>query len=192
MNLQKNPKIRKKRSQNNKIAHMTRDDYRLLGSIVKTRGISGEVVVRSSITTQGINENQKHVMIKIDGLLVPFFIISWQSLSNKEIILKFRDIETKEKAEKLKDNEIYLHRTEISNANIRSGTDDLSGYQVIDVRAGIIGKSTGIMEIPGNELLQVEYRKREILLPIQEGLILEIDSKKKLIRVDLPIGFLEI
>jgi 16S rRNA processing protein RimM len=191
MNLQKNPKIPKKRSQNNNTAHMTRDDYRLLGSVVKTRGISGEVVVRSKTTTQGINESQKHVMIKVDGLLVPFFIVSWQSLSDKEIILKFRDIETKEKAEKLKDNEIYLPRTEF-NTNIRSGTNDLSGYQVIDVRDGVIGKSTGIMEIPGNELLKVEYRKREILLPIQEGLILEINSKKKLIRVNLPKGFLEI
>jgi 16S rRNA processing protein RimM len=191
MNLQKNPKIPKKRSQNNNTAYMTRDDYRLLGSVVKTRGISGEVVVRSKTTTQGINESQKHVMIKIDGLLVPFFIVSWQSLSDKEIILKFRDIETKEKAEKLKDNEIYLPRTEF-NTNIRSGTDDLSGYQVIDVRDGVIGKSTGIMEIPGNDLLKVEYRKREILLPIQEGLILEINSKKKLIRVNLPKGFLEI
>jgi len=191
MNLQKNPKIRKKRSQNNKIAHMTRDDYRLLGSIVKTRGVSGEVIVRSRIAAEGINEKQKHVMIKIDGLLVPFFIVSWQNLSNKEIILKFRDIETKEKAEKLKDNEIYLPRTEISTS-IKSGTDDLSGYQVIDVRDGVIGNSTGIIEIPGNELLKVEYRKREILLPIQEGLILEINFKKKLIRVDLPKGFLEI
>lgn len=170
---------------------MARDDYRLLGSVVKTRGFSGEVVVRSRTTTQGINESQKHVMIKIDGLLVPFFIVSWQSLSDKEIILKFRNIETKEKAEKLKDNEIYLSRTEF-NTNIRSGTDDLSGYQVIDVRDGVIGKSTGIMEIPGNDLLKVEYRKREILLPIQEGLILEINSKKKLIRVNLPKGFLEI
>jgi 16S rRNA processing protein RimM len=170
---------------------MTRDDYRLLGSVVKTRGISGEVVVRSRTTIQGINENQKYVMIKIDGLLVPFFIVSWQSLSDKEIILKFRDIETKEKAEKLKDDEIYLPRAEF-NTNIRSDKDDLSGYQVIDVRDGVIGKSTGIMEIPGNDLLKVEYRKREILLPIQEGLILEINSKKKLIRVNLPKGFLEI
>ena len=93
---------------------MTRDDYRLLGSVVKTRGFSGEVVVRSRTTTQGINESQKHVMIKIDGLLVPFFIVSWQSLSDKEIILKFRDIETKEKAEKLKDNEIYYEYIENS------------------------------------------------------------------------------
>lgn len=192
MNLQKNLKNQKKRSQNNNIIHPARDDYRLFGSIVKTRGISGEVVIRTRSTTQGINNNQKFIMIKIDGLLVPFFLISWHNISKNECILKFQDIETKDKAEKLKDNEIWLPRTQISNTNIRSGIDDLSGYQVIDIRAGVIGKSTGILEIPGNELLQVEYQKREILLPIQEGLILEINSKKKLIKVDLPEGFLEI
>lgn len=170
---------------------MTRDDYMLLGSIVKTRGISGEVVVRSKFTAREVI-NQKSVMLKIDGLLVPFFVISWKNIPDNEIILKFRDIETKEKAEKLKNADVYLLKTAISNFDIKSVKENLSGYQVIDVRTGVIGKSTGIMEIPGNELLQVKHRKKEILLPLQEGVVLEINSEKKMIKVDLPDGFLEI
>jgi 16S rRNA processing protein RimM len=191
MNLKKNPKKQREKSPNHKLIQMTRDDYILLGSIVKTRGISGEVVIRSKITIREIIK-QKSVMLKIDGLLVPFFVISWKNIQDNEIILKFRDIETKEKAEKLKDAEVYLLKTAISNVDIKSVTENLSGYQVVDIRTGVIGKSTGIMEIPGNELLQVEYRKKEILLPLQEGVVLEINSEKKMIKVDLPDGFLEI
>ncbi len=171
---------------------MTRDEYRLLGSVIKTKGISGEVVIRTKITTIGISEDQKYVMIKIDGLLVPFFIDSWQNLSNNEIILKFRDINKKEKAERLKDREIWLPRNELKNALMKPADDDLSGYKVIDVSDGFIGRTTGILEIPGNDLLRVEYREREILLPIHESIILEINPDKKLIRVDLPDGFLQI
>ncbi len=171
---------------------MTRDEYRLLGSVIKTKGISGEVVIRTKITTIGISEDQKYVMIKIDGLLVPFFIDSWQNLSNNAIILKFRDISTKEKAERLKDREIWLPRNELKNALMKPADNDLSGYKVIDVSDGFIGRTTGILEIPGNDLLRSEYREREILLPIQEGIILEINPDKKLIRVDLPDGFLQI
>ena len=171
---------------------MTRDEYRLLGSVIKTKGISGEVVIRTKITTMGISEDQKYVMIKIDGLLVPFFIDSWQNLSNNEIILKFRDINTIEKAERLKDREIWLPRKELKNALMKPADDDLSGYKVIDISDGFIGRTTGILEIPGNDLLRIEYREREILLPIQESIILEINPDKKLIRVDLPDGFLQI
>jgi 16S rRNA processing protein RimM len=75
---------------------------------------------------------------------------------------------------------------------MKPADDDLSGYKVIDIRDGFIGRTTGILEIPGNDLLRVEYREREILLPIQESIILEINPDKKLIRVDLPDGFLQI
>ena len=170
---------------------MTREDYRLLGSVVKTRGISGQVIVRSEIAINGINEDQKFVMIKIDGLLVPFFIESCQSLSKEAIILKLRDTDTREKADKLKDKEVWLPWNKIKNSQILH-TDDLSGYKVIDISAGNIGRSTGILNIPGNELLRVDYQERELLVPIQEGIILEINSKKKFIRVNLPEGFLEI
>jgi len=170
---------------------MTREDYRLLGSVVKTRGISGEVVIRSKITNSGINEDLRFVMIKIDGLLVPFFIESWQSLSKEKIILKLRDTDTREKADKLKDKEIWLPRNKIKNSHILP-SGDLTDYEVIDINAGNIGRSTGILDIPGNALLKIEYRERELLLPIQKGIIVEINSKKKIIRVDLPEGLLEI
>jgi len=171
---------------------MTRDDYKLLGSVVKTRGISGEVVIRLRIPVKRINNNLKSLMVQIDGLLVPFSIISWHFLTDTEIITVFQDINSKKKAEILRDKDIYISRNEVTNSTVRSDLHNLTGYRVADIRIGEIGLTTGILEIPGNDLLQVEYQKRQILIPIQEGLILEIDSKKKLITVDLPEGFLKI
>lgn len=171
---------------------MARDDYKFLGSVVKTHGISGEVVIRSKIPVKGMNKDLKSLMVKIDGLLVPFSIISLQFITETEIIVVFRNIDSKNKAEILKDKDIFILQDEIKNASVISDMPDLSGYKVTDIRIGDIGKVTGIMEVPGNDLLKIEFRKREILLPIQEGLILEIDSKKKMVKVDLPEGFLEI
>jgi 16S rRNA processing protein RimM len=171
---------------------MARDDYKFLGSVVKTHGISGEVVIRSKIPVTGMNKDLKSLMVKIDGLLVPFSIISLQFITDTEIIVVFRNIDSKNKAEILKDKDIFILQDEIKNASVISDMPDLSGYKVKDIRIGDIGKVTGIMEVPGNDLLKIEFHKREILLPIQEGLILEIDSKKKMVKVDLPEGFLEI
>lgn len=171
---------------------MTGNDYKFLGSIVKTRGISGEVVIRSKIPVKDIKKNLKSLMIKIDGLLVPFSIISWQFLSEKEIIAVFRDIDSKTKSEILKDRDVFVPESDISDTIIGSDLHNLSGYKVSDIKIGELGKATGILEVPGNDLLKVKYGEKEILLPIQEGLIREIDSKRKRIIVDLPEGFLEI
>lgn len=171
---------------------MAREDYKLLGSVAKMHGISGEVVIRSKIPVKIVNHNLKSLMIKIDGLLVPFSIVSMHFLTDTEIIALFRDIDSRKKAEFLQDKDIFIPSHEIRNTAVKSDFPNLTGYKVTDIRTGEIGKAMGILEIPGNDLLQVEYREREILLPIQEGLILEINSKKKLIIVDLPEGFLEI
>jgi 16S rRNA processing protein RimM len=171
---------------------MTRDNYLLLGSIVKIRGISGEVIIRTKIPVRGIKKNLKSLMIQIDGLLVPFSVVSWRFLTETEIIAAFRDINSKDKAEILKEKDVFILRDEITYSFARKDIHNLSGYKVTDIRIGNIGKTTGIIEVPGNDLLKIKYMEREILLPIQKGLILEINNKKKLIRVDLPDGFLKI
>jgi 16S rRNA processing protein RimM len=171
---------------------MTRDNYLLLGSIVKIRGISGEVIIRTKIPVRGIKKNLKSLMIQIDGLLVPFSIVSWRFLTETEIIAAFRDINSKDKAEILKEKDVFILRDGITYSFARKDIHNLSGYKVTDIRIGNIGKTTGIIEVPGNDLLKIKYMEREILLPIQKGLILEINNKKKLIRVDLPDGFLKI
>ncbi len=171
---------------------MTRDHFRLLGSVIKTKGISGEVVIRTKITTCSINSGQKYVMVSIEGLLVPFFIDSWHNLSNNEITIKFRDIVTRDKAEFFRDREIWLPHNEIKISLLKQAGEDLSGYKVIDTNEGFIGITQGILDIPGNELLRVDFRNHEILIPLQEGIILKINADKKEIRVSLPEGFLQI
>jgi 16S rRNA processing protein RimM len=171
---------------------MTRDQFRLLGSVVKTKGISGEVVIRTKIPTGSINSGQKYIMVKIDGLLVPFFIDSWHNISNSEIVVKFQDIVTRDKAEFFRDKEIWLPRNALNKSLLNQSPEDLSGYKVVDVSEGFIGITQGILDIPENQLLRVDFRDHEILIPLQEGIILKINSVKKEIRVKLPEGFLQI
>jgi len=171
---------------------MTRDQYRLLGSVVKTKGISGEVIIRTKIPTGSINSDQKCVMVMIDGLLVPFFIDSWHTTSNNEIVIKFRDIVTRDKAEFFRDREIWLPRKELRKSLLNQSGEDLTGYKVFDVSEGFIGITQGILDIPDNELLRVDFMDHEVLIPLQEGIILKINPDKKEIRVQLPEGFLQI
>jgi len=171
---------------------MTRDDYISLGTVVKTRGISGDLVIRSNRKLLQIKNNWESVWIEIDGLLVPFFISSYSFFKDNEILIGLEDIDLPEKAEKLTGRNAFIHKSNIVQSPGDYSPDKILGFLIIDIHSGEIGKITGIDEIPGNSLFRVEHGNREILIPMQEDLIHEINEKKKIILVDLPEGFLEI
>jgi len=171
---------------------MARDDYIFLGTIVKTRGFSGDLIIRTSKKILQIKNNWESVMVEIDGLLVPFFISGWNKSGKDTILITIEDIDTPEKAGKLTGRKVYISKTVIVFSSNEFHPDHVNGYLVMDIHSGEIGKITGINEIPGNSLFRVEYKGREILIPVHEDLIMEINEKKKLILVDLPNGFLEI
>ena len=156
---------------------MTRDEYISLGMIVKTRGISGDLVIRSNKKILQVKSNWKTIWVEIDGLLVPFFISSHTPLKNNEILIRLEDINLPEKAEKLKGRNTFLHKSDALLPSLDYSPEQIIGYMVIDVHSGKIGRITGIDDIPGNSLFRVEYRNREILIPIQEDLIREINQK---------------
>jgi len=171
---------------------MTRDDYIFLGTIVKTRGTSGDLIIRSKKKIVQIKNNWESVMVEIDGLLVPFFISGWNISGSNEILLTVEDIDIPEKAVKFSGRKVYINQSVIVFSSSEFHPDEVNGYLVIDINAGEIGRITGIDEIPGNPLFRLKYHGREILIPIHQDLIIEINEKKKIVRVNLPAGFLEI
>ena len=58
--------------------------------------------------------------------------------------------------------------------------------------SGNVGKITEILFYPDNPVFQVMQDQKEIIVPLHEDLIVEIDSQKKRIKVNLPEGLLEI
>jgi 16S rRNA processing protein RimM len=171
---------------------MTGDDYTFLGTIVKTRGTSGNLIIRSKKKIVQIKNNWESVMVEIDGLLVPFFISGWNISGSNEILVTLEDIDIPEKAEKFSGRKVYINKSVVVFSPNEFHPDEVNGYLVIDINAGEIGRITGIDEIPGNPLFRLIYHKREILIPIHQDLIIEINEKKKIVRVNLPAGFLGI
>ena len=63
---------------------------------------------------------------------------------------------------------------------------------MIDKEVGEVGVIEEILDMPQQEMTLIRYKKREVLIPLNEELILEIDEKKKQVMVDLPEGLLDL
>ena len=124
--------------------------------------------------------------------LVPHFIKSFSDRGDKTFF-KFEDIDTTESANELKGCSLYLPKT--IRPKLKRGEfydDEVLGFQVEDKTLGLLGTITEVSPTGPNRLLTLNYNNKEVLIPVNGPFITSTNKTKKLIKVDLPEGFLDI
>ncbi len=164
-----------------------------IGFISKTHGVQGQLVVKLSHLSFDDIIEMELVFILIDGLPVPFFIEEFSERLPDSIILKLEDIHSEQEARKLTSYPVYTEKkflTNIKSAEILH-IDQFIGFSVIDKKSGKIGTLQSVIQNTNNPLLSIIDGKKEILIPLQEEFILDIDVDKNEILVDCPDGLLD-
>ncbi len=173
---------------------MNIEDTFYLGSISKTVGYKGELAAILDVDDPEKYNELESVFLLIEKKLVPFFIekLSFRPNSN-HVIIKFRDINSEEKAERLVDSELHLPAEMLPPL---SGNHfyfhEVEGFQVFDTRYGYLGKLEKILDYPGNPLMQILKKNREILIPVKDEFINEVDRESEKIVVSTPDGLIDI
>jgi len=166
-----------------------------LGTITKTHGIKGRVVLKLDRLSSDDILKMELVFIEIDGLPVPFFIQEFEEKTADTLILAFEDIVTEESAIGLIDSKLYIKKNDVRLNNTPNEINqlfNLKGYTVIDIEIGELGILQDILDIEMNPLLKIVIKKKEILLPVQNEFITTIDSKNKILFVNTPAGLIDL
>jgi 16S rRNA processing protein RimM len=69
---------------------------------------------------------------------------------------------------------------------------EIIGFEVIDSEKGNIGKILGVYENAPQPLLSIDCEGKEILLPIIDEVILNVDRQAKQMSVKSPEGLIEL
>ncbi len=69
---------------------------------------------------------------------------------------------------------------------------EVIGFKVLDSRHGDIGILVNILPLPHQSLLQITKGKREILIPLVDEIIQQVDRNTKTIFITAPEGLIEI
>ena len=168
---------------------MIRDEevYKI-GVIGKTHGVKGELNFTFSDDVFD-RVNADYIILRIDGILVPFFIDEYRFRSDDRVLITLHDIDTAEKAQNLVGIEVFFPfalsdkpREDVICFN------DLIGFTVEG-----LGTVTGIDDYTDNILLEVRTDEgKQILIPAVEEFVENVDYDKKIIKVQLPEGLLEL
>ena len=164
-----------------------------IGQIAKLHGYKGGVSLFLDVTHPEEYIDMESFFIEIDGILTPFFVESFKLKNKGFAAVKFQGIDTEQEAKSLLKKKVFISETELRELDESNFYDhEVIGYEVEDVVKGKIGKVTAITDLKQNPLLVIEFKDKEILLPIFEGLIVNVDRKLKRLKVKAPDGLIDL
>ena len=167
-------------------------DLVAIAKIAKPRGLRGEVSADILTDFPDRFEDLETVIALLpDGDRRELKIEDFR-FHQSRILLKFGGIDSIEAAEGLRNAEICIPETETVALEENEFYDwELVNCKVETIEDETIGVVKELMRTGGTEILVVEGREKDFLIPFAETICTEIDIENKLIRVDLPEGLLE-
>ncbi len=172
---------------------MNKADCFHLGYIAKLHGFKGEVSLFLDVTNPDDYHGLDAIFIELDGQLVPFFIDSFKLKNKGFVALKLEGVDTEDDARKILRKNVYLPAEILPELTGGSFYDhEIVGFEVYDSEHGFIGIAEQVIDLVANPLLQIQKDGIEVLLPLQNKVVENVDRKAKKMFVTAPPGLIEL
>ena len=165
-----------------------KEDVYKIGKLGKTHGIKGEISMQVDDDVFD-RVDADYLVLELDGIMVPFFMEEYRFKTDETALVKFEGIDKQERARELTGTEVFFPR-ELAESydNDELSYAQLVGYTVINSNNG---KSVGTISYVDEQTINIMFELEDgTLLPASEELIVEIDTEKKEITLDIPEGLL--
>jgi len=139
-------------------------------------------------------ENIEFLIIEIQGILVPFFIEEYRFKSESTGLIKFEGVDSDEQAKVFSGLTLFVQKKyldKVEDAEIE--LNYFVGFHLVDEIKGELGLITEVDQTTENALFVINNGSDdELLIPIGDDYIREINHDNKRILVRLPEGLLEL
>ena len=170
-----------------------REDVYRIGQLERPHGVKGEITFRFVDDVFDRVETD-HLLIELDGILVPFFIEEYRFKSNEVALLKFEDIDTQMQAREISGCDALFQRARSGDDVDHLSWSEIVGYKILDAQAyKPVGVVKGVDDSTINVLFEVAANDgREILIPADASLITKVDNNTRVIAMNIPQGLLDL
>ncbi|MDE0558819.1 ribosome maturation factor RimM [Algoriphagus sp. NF] len=172
---------------------MNKEQCFQLGYVSKVHGLRGEIVVVLDVDFPEDYEDLEHIFLERNGRLVPYFLEHFVLQASNKALAKIEELDRIEQVEELVGSEVYLPLSELPELDEdQYYFHELIGFEVEDEVHGSLGQVQTIYDLDTQELIGVIHQEKEVLIPIQEGIIIKVDKAAKKVFCRLPEGLLDI
>ena len=158
-----------------------------IAQVLKSNGRDGELLMGFiDIDPEDINLEEP-VFIEFDGLPVPFYFESFTPRGSARALVRLTGVHNLTDADELAGAAVYAE-----DDLYQDEEEDLTGWTVLDADGTKAGTVTAHEDIPGNPCIWVETGHGEVLLPLREELVIDLDEKEQTLRMEIPEGLLDL
>ena len=167
-------------------------EYFKIGKIAAAFGVQGELVLVHSLGKKTVLNGLEAIFFeeKKDTFL-PYFIVSTKIKSENEIYILLDGITTREQARALIKKEVWLSENDFKKFAAGASPISLLGFMVVN-NEDELGEVVEVIEQPHQLLCVLLIEDQEVLIPIHEKSLQNIDKENKKLYVSLPDGLLDI
>lgn len=164
-----------------------------VGSLTRVHGLKGEI---SFAFTDDVWDrvDADYLVLRVDGILVPFFLEEYRFRSDSVALLKFVDIDNADDALPYVGCDVYFPfdlTPEDAPEDLR--WSNFTGFSVFlkDVD-GMVGTISHVDDSTANVLFTIDMASGEVLVPAVEEFIVDVDYASRRLTLDLPEGLLDL
>lgn len=164
-----------------------------VGSLTRVHGLKGEI---SFAFTDDVWDrvDADYLVLRVDGILVPFFLEEYRFRSDSVALLKFVDIDNADDALPYVGCDVYFPfdlTPEDAPEDLR--WSNFTGFSVFlkDVE-GTVGTISHVDDSTANVLFTIDMASGEELVPAVEEFIVDVDYASRRLTLDLPEGLLDL
>jgi len=156
-----------------------------IGTIVNTQGLKGDVRVYPDTDYRERFEELEYLYF--EGLKEKFYIEKVRYKKNLAI-LKFKGLDHINDVEKYMNLVVYTEKLELED---RVYVTDIIGMKLVDHIKGEIGVLVDVVQNPAHDLYLIKTTDgRDVLIPVVDEFIKEIDMESRIINVTLIEGLI--
>jgi 16S rRNA processing protein RimM len=172
---------------------MQKEDCFFVGKVVKKYSFKGELLIKLDTDDPELFLEMESVFVEQHKTLIPFFIEHSQLHKSSLLRVQFEDVYDEATANDMLGTELYLPLSFLPKLE---GTKfyyhEIIGFQVQDKRFGDVGVLVGVNDKTAQHLFVIESQGKEILIPVNDLFIKEVDRKNKVLGLDVPEGLIEL
>ena len=171
---------------------MDNQDCIYLGKILKPFSYKGELKIYIEDFYIDQIKELDSFLLKIQGSYIPFTIKAITKNKSNIFRIILNGINSEDLAKKLADVEIYAENNLIKREVLKKKNNYIFIDYVICNNNAIIGKIIDIIENENQDLFEVVFNEKRILIPLVDEFVVNIDNDNKKIIMNLPDGLTDL
>lgn len=167
--------------------------YFRIGQSLKSHGTGGQLRLQVEDRLKRYVRPGAYVFFDLNGSKVPYLVNEVDD--HQHFVVRLVDVEAKQLSDLLSGKELWVPSDQIMERHRNSPrhvAEKWDDYAIEDESTGVIYPIQRTEEFPQQLIAVIEVDGREVMVPLHDQLISDIDKVEKRIRMQIPEGLLDL